>query len=186
MADSHIGGLGTATSADWVLVEESGVAKKIAPDSLGASAQVMHVQRQEAQGTHGGTHTGSTAVTRQLNTVVQNDITGASLSSNQVTLPAGTYRVVGSTPFYKTNYSRCYLYNVTDAANVLLGTSVYCSSADATDATSFVRGEFTLAGTKALELRSQSTTSAATYGLGLGSNLVGVEIYDELWIEKVA
>lgn len=41
MADSHIGGLGTATSADWVLVEESGVAKKIAPSGLSAEQGSM-------------------------------------------------------------------------------------------------------------------------------------------------
>jgi hypothetical protein len=51
-------------------------------------------EEQQTSGTNGGT--GSNGFnTRLLNTTVANTITGASLGSNQVTLPAGTYDIVG-------------------------------------------------------------------------------------------
>ena len=53
----------------------------------------LHIQDQKPQGTNGGTFTSGAWRTRDLNTVLTNTITGASLSANQITLPAGKYYV---------------------------------------------------------------------------------------------
>lgn len=50
------------------------------------------------KGTHGGTFTAGAWRTRDLNTVLTNTISGASLSNNQITLPAGKYYVEASAP----------------------------------------------------------------------------------------
>ena len=48
----------------------------------------MIVEDQKANNLYPATITASTWTTRELNTVVINDITGASLASNQITLAA--------------------------------------------------------------------------------------------------
>lgn len=163
--------------------KDDGTSCKFDPGAL-ASIEVMHVQHQQSSGTNGGTATSGSDQTRTLNTVVQNDITGASLSSNQVTLPAGTYRVQGLAPCYRTNTCRALLYNVTDAVEILRGSSRYNSSGSSVQSDCTVRGEFTIAGTKAIELRTRVFTSHATFGMGVALS-IGTEVYDELWIEKV-
>ena len=50
------------------------------------------------QGTQGGAFTAGAWQTRDLNTVLTNTITGASLTANQITLPAGKYYVEASAP----------------------------------------------------------------------------------------
>ena len=59
-------------------------------------SQLLHVRDEKASGTDGGTSANG-IVDRDLNTVKVNEITGASLSSNQITLPSGTYYVEGMT-----------------------------------------------------------------------------------------
>ena len=62
----------------------------------------LHIQDQKPQGTNGGTFTSGAWRTRDLNTVLTNTITGASLADNQITLPAGKYYVEASAPAYQT------------------------------------------------------------------------------------
>ena len=67
----------------------------------GASLNIdnyFHAQDQKSSNTDGGTLTGGSFITRVFNTVVTNSISGASLSSNQITLPSGTYYVWGRAP----------------------------------------------------------------------------------------
>jgi hypothetical protein len=59
-------------------------------------SQLLHV-RDEKTLADGGTST-SSYTKRDLNTVVTNEIAGASLSSNQITLPSGTYYINASAP----------------------------------------------------------------------------------------
>jgi hypothetical protein len=59
--------------------------------------------------------------------VVHNSIAGASLAGNQITLPAGTYRVQASAPVYACYSHQVRLYNVTagQAVATARGTSEY-------------------------------------------------------------
>ena len=67
-------------------------------DAIAKSQQVLHVADIKPAGTMAGTP--STLNTRVLNTVVVNTIPGASLASNSVTLPAGTYEVHARVPTF--------------------------------------------------------------------------------------
>jgi len=110
--------------------------------------------------------------------VSANTIIGASLASNQITLPAGTYRVRGSAPAYAVDESRISLYNVSDAVAVVLGTSENSITSLATR--SHLAGRFTIAEPKVFELRHYVGTTVATYGLGVPINFGGVEVYSEI------
>lgn len=140
------------------------------------------IQDQKTQNTAGGTFGGLT--TRALNTIVT-DTTGAvSLSSNQFTLPAGTYRIRASAPAFLVERHQAWLYNVTDAAIVMRGTSCYnANGAGAAVTCSVITGRFTIASSKAFEIRHQNSLLKTTDGLGVAANF-GTEIYTSVELEK--
>lgn len=131
---------------------------------------------ERATGVSPGNNLNGTNV-RQLNTVRSNTIAGASLASNQITLPAGSYHVVGSAPFFNGDRHRCYLHNVTDNVAVLLGTSENAGAAFTTR--SIVRGMFSIAAKKVFELR-HSMQVAQTNGLGDPCADGQAEVYAEI------
>ncbi len=135
-----------------------------------------------------GTHGGSSAVgiqTRVLNTVSANTIAGASLASNQVTLPAGTYRIHGKAPAF-VNSTKGFLYNVTDAANAIIGynfNGIGGSASDQDQSDAFIDGRITIASTKVFEFRQYCSEVTASDGLGASCSQ-GTEVYTTLEIVK--
>jgi len=162
---------------------------------------LLHVRDEKTAGTDPQSLTAGAVVnTRQLNTVKTNEITGASLASNQITLTAGTYHIQAWAPIYlspqDTSYSsKIYLYNTSTAANILVGRAVTAGCGVAvvgTTGTVFiynqsdcrVEGRFTLAGTSVLELRqyvNQATTGGKAYSVGSLA-----EVYSEVMIWKIS
>lgn len=140
---------------------------------------------QKAAGVAGGTFTMGSWVTRTLNTTVFNNITGASLASNQVTLPAGTYYVRASAPAYYAARHQAMLYNVTGAVYLVAGTGEVSNSTNGSETSSVVEGQFTLSVTSVVELRHQCTSTAAGTGLGVAGNFGVPEVYAKVYIEKV-
>jgi len=164
----------------WSSYNSSGVAK------TSAVTQVLHVRDEKAQNTSGGTFTSGAWQTRVLNTSKTNTIMGASLGSNQITLPAGTYWVHATAPAYRASRHRAKLYNTTGAADVLLGTSTYSGPGAYSAATlSFLSGQFTLTATSVLELQHRCETTLATHGFGVESNFA-TEVYSDVVIWKTA
>lgn len=149
------------------------------------ATQMLHIQDQKAAGTAGGSFTSGAWRTRALNTVVLNEVSGASLASNQITLPAGTYYVEARAPAHATRQHQCKLRNVTDSVDILIGSSQYNDTIDQTT-TSDLSGRFTIAATKVIELQHQAALTANTDGFGVAANLGVTEIYSEVKLFKVA
>jgi hypothetical protein len=149
--------------------------------------QVMIVTDQKSSGTNAGASLAGVQA-RVFNTVDANTISGASLASNQITLPAGTYRVLGWAPAGNVGYHRARLYNVTDSANTILGSSENCTSASISDlvqTTSHLFGRFTIAGTKVFELRHYTSQVETNWGLGIAVSEASInEVYARLVITK--
>lgn len=139
---------------------------------------------QETSGTGGGTATSGGWSTRVINTVDVSQ-TWASLSTNQITLSAGTYLVEASTPFFQTTNSQSKLRNITDTSDVVLGSSEY-ALAGLGSARSFVVGKFVLAGTKALEIQSFVNSTSLTQGYGVAGGNGTNEVYNQVRITKLA
>ena len=59
---------------------------------------LLHVRDEKSNGTAGGGFTSGSFQTRTLNTVMTNEISGASLASNQITLPSGTLALSSANP----------------------------------------------------------------------------------------
>ena len=148
-------------------------------------SQLLHVRDEKSSGTQAGTP--STSFTkRDLNTVVTNEISGASVSSSVITLPTGTYYIHALTPARSVNEFKSKLVNTTDTTDTIIGTSGYCATATSTNALSFVIGRFTIASSKNFELQVKvENTAIGSSGLGAGGSMA-TEVYTEVQIWKVA
>jgi hypothetical protein len=155
-------------------------------ESMPRSAKILVVEERQAVGTNGG---GSSAGVnaRVLNTVVENSINGASLASNQITLPAGRYVINATAPAYAADFHKAYLYNITDAALQSPGSGEFVNTAIGVQTRSHIRDVFTISAAKVFALRHYVTTGVATTGLGRATNAAaaGVEVYASVTIEQV-
>lgn len=150
------------------------------------SAAVIQVRDEKAAGTEGGTFTAGAEQTRNLTTVVTNTITGASLATNQITLPVGTFDVIARAPAYGVGRHRALLFNVTGAATLLQGSLSSSSAGTPIMTDSWVRGRFTLAAISALEIRHRCETTNAVTGFGTGLAALGTGVFTDVTITQVA
>lgn len=146
---------------------------------------LLHVRDEKAAGSYGGSSSASTWHTRTLNTVLVNEISGAALASNQVTLPGGDYYVEACAPSLGGNGHTARLYNVTDGAVLLEGGNAYNDGSLTDSGQARVSGRFGLAGEKVIELRHFTINAHATNGLGQRMNAGLVEVFSDLKIWKV-
>lgn len=152
-----------------------------------AALPYLHVREEQANGTNGGTSTSATQHVRVLNTTVgTNSIPSASLASNIVTLPAGTYEFRAEAPCPNGSAHKLSLYNDSDSTDILVGVSVSSASSAGVSVLAICSGRFTLATAKNIKLRHYISTGFATNGLGLAVGSGSVEVYASLQIWKVA
>jgi hypothetical protein len=148
---------------------------------------LLHVRDEKSANTGGGTFTSGAFQTRTLNTSVTNEISGASLSSNQITLPSGTYYIEASAPAFAVTRHKAKLRNTTDSSDTLIGTSEITYNLDSTVSTcSFVTGRFTIAAQKTFELQHRCENTKTTDGFGIENNFSVVEVFADVQIWKVA
>jgi hypothetical protein len=149
------------------------------------TANLLHVREEQTSGTNGGSTVATTWTARVLNTVKTNEITSASLSSNQITLPAGTYEVWATAPFHKPNACKMRLRDTTGAATLIAGSSIYADASDNSPCEPKVVGRFTLGAASVLELQYYAGAVKATDGLGIAVTSGEVEVYAEVMIREV-
>lgn len=146
---------------------------------------ILHLQDQKPSGTAGGAFTSGAWQTRTLNTKVADEI-GSTLSSNQFTLPAGTYEIRAMVPGFRCVSHKAKLYNVTDASDVLIGSATIAEPTVNVMSTSLIAGRFTLAGSKTLAIQHQCSSTRATDGFGSAAGFSSIEIYSDVIIRRVA
>lgn len=142
-----------------------------------------HILLQEAQpqNTHAGTFTSGAWQKRVLNTEAADSANDASLSSGQVTLAAGTYRLRGSAPAFSVGAHQTRWQNLTDGFTVLIGTVEF---ADTVQTRSSIAGRFTLTAPATFELQHRCDLTRSSDGMGAAGNFE-TEVYAEveLWRE---
>jgi hypothetical protein len=112
-----------------------------------------------------------------------NNISGASIAANQITLPAGRYRVKAYAPATEVNAHQARLYNITDAQTEVLGTSENATASGAADdicTKSNIDGEFEIAGAKILELQHRAA-STGVFGTDVSFGIAEVYSVIEIW-----
>ena len=141
----------------------------------------------QAASTSGGTFTAGSYVKRVLNTTLINTISGCSIASSVITLPAGTYNVYGFAPGYKVAVHKLRVQNTTAGTTIAQGVNAYSASGgDYAQTHSFVNTTFTLTGSTNIELQHRAQTTQATNGLGVDGGATGDEIYAQIVLTKVA
>lgn len=182
-----------ATKADDSAVvhktgDETIAGVKIFSDRFIGAAPLMHIEDQKSSGTGGGTFTQGDWRTRDLNTEITNEITGASLASNQITLPAGTYEISANASTYGVSKNMSRLQNITDGTTALWGTSIRSLSSMNASSYSFILGRITIADSKVFEIQHRCESTRTTTGFGLavgGAFAVDHETYTQIWIKKI-
>lgn len=143
--------------------------------------KLLHIQDQKAAGTNGQTISASTLTTRDLNTVITNN-NGATLSSNLITLPAGTYFVDAKLNMHGAVNGKCTLRNNADNSILLSSTNTQSNTTSTTSSTCFISGTITLAASTTLKI---SHISNAAGFAGIAYNVGSPEIYTDAKFWKV-
>jgi hypothetical protein len=171
---------------DSVLVKFTRTGDKGSP----GTSQAAKFTDRKAVNVNGGASgsTGAVTVTRTLNTTEYNTA-GASLSSNQIVLLAGTYDVWGRAPSYNASSHRALLWNVSTSTVALLGSNAYSGIVGGanTQNDSVFSGRLVLASAQLFEVRhflSSPTNNSLDLGISSGYGLG--EIYTEVTIVKAS
>lgn len=147
-----------------------------------------------AAGTDGGATVATTWTTRALNTEVLDPSNICTLTSNQFTLPAGTYSI----SFVQTYLSasgvrqqfRSRIRNITSGSTTALGntTLMELPTGERANAENRGFGYFTISSSTTFELQYYAQSAIATNGLGLGSVSSSGEIerFATVFIQRIA
>lgn len=142
------------------------------------------IRDEKTTGTAAGTGTTGSWQRRDLNTEHADTASIASVSSNQITLAAGTYECRARAQVYRTGRNKLRLQNITDTATLVLGDSCYTPAGSNLDAcgVALLSGLFTIGGTKTIELQHWFVDAAGGFGIPFNANSQ-TEIYAviEFW-----
>lgn len=164
-----------ATSADVATVTTAAAA---------AATKYACIAEVQTSGTEGGTFSKDAWRTRTLNTEISDSGSIVSISSNQFTLAAGTYRIRAMAPASEVDRHKAKLYNITDSADALIGTTGNQSTAENSNGFSFITGEITIAGTKVFEIQHYCLTTNGTFGAAASIPSTS-EVYTVVEITKI-
>lgn len=160
----------------------AGVGVKWAASS--ATNAPVTMREEQVSGTEGGASLADSWDTRTLNTSEGNTGLLTAFAASQFTIEAGTYYITGFCPCYKTDESKARLYNVSDTAVTMYGSSAFSDNGDFTTDYSYFQGTFTIAAQKQFQIEQIFDLAVANYGMGRSGNR-GTEIYTSITLWKV-
>jgi hypothetical protein len=189
--DAAFGGTGEKTLAEgqFAYIEATNTTQYYdgaAWQSLAAAREIASFTEYQASGTAGGTSTAGSWIKRTLNTTLTNSITGCTLTSSVISLPAGTYRIDAAGSFTSPNQCKIKLRNTTDSTDTIIGVNIFNGSSGPGAASGPLSGTFTIAATKNFEIQYRVASGIASNGLGEPSSFGISECYLFCTIEKVA
>lgn len=178
--------LGAVADGEYLKRDGTAVVGDTPAVGAGLYSDYIHIRDEKADNTDGGTFTLGAWRTRDLNTELDDTGEDAALAANQITLEAGTYRCLISCPAYRVDAHKARLYNITDGATILGGTSERAAAAITATNKSIIVGRFTIAAQKVLEVQHYCIASMTTSGFGWAANVGVNEVYTEVELWKEA
>ena len=185
MADGtlKVGTITTSSGSGTITIGQSGETLNVGTgvvSRLGKfESQLLHIQDQKSNGIDGGQFSAGNN-DRPLNTVLTNEITGASLSSNQITLPSGTYYINVTCPTYFVQRSKISWYNVTDSSYTIVGLNNFGNAASSVN--NNLSGRFTITSQKVFKVIQYTSLSSGVNDYGVDNASGQIEVYADLQI----
>ena len=139
----------------------------------------------KSQNSNSGTFTSGAFRTRDLNTILIDPDSIVSVSSNQFTLQAGTYLIMGSAPALEVDSHIARLNNVTTSDDTIgLGTNEFSVAGNSAGTRSFFTSRVTINSATTFSVLHRCTTTNSNNGFGITAGLdfeifTRVEIYKE-------
>ena len=156
---------------------------KLRKDVDSLTLKIATIQDQKPVGTNGGASVAAAWTTRELNTV-SSDPNGLilSLSSNTFMVGSGAYQVKVIAPFHSTTATRLRLWDVTN--NVAIGYSVSSYVYNQTDVYVYLDARIQPHKDNVYRVDYYCDTARAD-GLGIATNIDGVEIYTTVEVTRL-
>jgi len=171
-----------ATADNGFIVKQVG-----APSTITAPAiKVGYVRHVTSGSTQGGTATSGAWTTRVMNTVVDTWSIGITLSSNEFTLPAGNFELIGIQHNHQLTRMNLRFWNVDSSEQLgTQGLTAYAASGDTTNALAIVNWSGTLVTATTIRLEYRVTSSIDDNDLGVTAIDTGIDvIHAEVKITK--
>jgi len=189
-ADSATSNTIWATSGSNVVLNN--VSQSVSVPAIGGN--FFQVQDRQPSGTSEQPAAAAAWLNRTLNTIMTNEISGASLSSNNIsiTLPAGAYFVEATSPTAQEQSlqitSQARIYDITHGITLLNGTTTYGQVATGSYVLiqNAVNGRFTLTSTSSISLQQWMGAIPTSGGWGQDSALASGNIYSNVMMWKIA
>lgn len=150
-----------------------------------AISQISIFEDQKASGTVGGTFTAGSWQTRTLNTSF-NGIAGVSLTSNQITLPAGSYNIIAKATANGVELHKLKLRNITDSNDSLNGLNNNTTLSDDVSTVATCSGVIVITSSKVFEVQHYCSSTRASIGFGNPCSFGVNEVYCQIFIQKIA
>jgi hypothetical protein len=158
----------------------------VSPNMLMPTAKYTYTV---ASGTDGGGSTANAWTTRAINTEDYDDI-GITLSSNQMTIPAGTYLISGfgqCTNAGTAMSARHRFQNITAGSTIAVSDSAYAGNTSIMLIPTILPAKITFTTSTVVEMQYYVTQAVATNGLGKASTIASTsEVYAQIFITKIA
>ena len=168
----------TIGSTDW------GTAMNSNLDKIMVASGYIVAKDYKPSGTSGGAFTSGAWQRRVLNTLETDTLGVASLASNAMILPAGTYQCQASAPAFRVGSHQTRLRNINLSTTLVIGCTAFAESRSYGDVSrSFLSGRFTLATPASVCVEHRCTASNSTHGFGLASSfdIPGLYTVLEIW-----
>ena len=135
----------------------------------------FHGQEQKSSGIHGGSFISDTWTTRDINTIVFNNINGADLENNNITLPPGNYYIHAAAHAHAVNGHKLRIYS---NEKLMTGFSSHANArAGGSSTETSLFGYFLFEEETTMTLQHICEETKETNGLGKANNF-GTEIYN--------
>jgi len=172
-----------------VVVTRQGSDYRQAPQATAAVIKpaVAYVKDIKSQNTAGGTFASGDWRDRDLNTIQGESWFIESLSSNVVTLQAGTYKFSAVAPCFVVDINQLRLYDNTNSSALAIGVSGRVGTSGSDNDSSFtskVECVATFTSSTGIKLQHRSSGTRATDGFGTAANFTN-ELYASMRIEKL-
>lgn len=179
-------GVASATNGQVYVSNGSGtgvwtdVTSLVTSPSQNSFAQVLHARRESPAPLALGSLTWTNSA---LTTVVYNNISGASIGTGYINLPAGNYFTYLTFPFYRSGKATIRLFNLNSSSVILNGGNAYSGTSSDVISRAELHGRFTLPGLNSVIIQHLTESGGATdYTSGVG---VGNEVHYEVLFWKL-